>query len=154
MGPEKNSSLFLLLFAVATLLGSVRLGLGKTSAPGPGFLPFWGGTVLFLTSLIQFLSNVFSKTKKTELGLRRGLFTEPGWRKVLYVILALAVYAFFFESGGFLICTFFLMIFLLALTEARRWPVVLMGSLLITFLSYLLFEKVLMVGFPKGVLGF
>jgi len=153
MGPEKKSSLFLLLFAIATLVGSARLGLGKTSAPGPGFLPFWGGAVLFLASLIQFLSNVFSKPKIIEPGSRKGLFTEPGWRKVLYVILALAVYAFFFESGGFLICTFFLMIFLLAST-ARRWPIVLMGSLLITLLSYLLFEKVLTVGFPRGVLGF
>ena len=106
-----------------------------------------------MASLIQFLSNVFSKPKIIEPGSRKGLFTEPGWRKVLYVILALAVYAFFFESGGFLICTFFLMIFLLAST-ARRWPIVLMGSLLITLLSYLLFEKVLTVGFPRGVLGF
>jgi putative tricarboxylic transport membrane protein len=154
MGSEKKSSLFLLLFAIATLLGSAKLGLGKAGAPGPGFLPFWGGAVLFLTSLIQFLSNVFSKKKKNDSGSRSGLFAEPGWRKVFYVILALAIYAFFFENGGFLICTFFLMTFLLVVMQTRRWPIVLMESLLITLLSYLLFEKVLMAGFPKGVLGF
>jgi hypothetical protein len=154
MGLEKKSSLFLLLFAIATLLGSAKLGLGKMGSPGPGFLPFWGGAILFLTSLIQFLSKVFSKTKPLESESRRGLLAEPGCRKIFYVILALAVYTFFFESGGFLLCTFFLMIFLLAVMDARRWPIVLIESLLITLLSYILFEKVLMAGFPKGVLGF
>jgi putative tricarboxylic transport membrane protein len=154
MDPQRNSSLFLLLFAVATLLGSVILGLGKMGSPGPGFLPFWGGAVLFLTSLIQFLTIVFSKTKKIELQSQKGFLAEPGWRKVIYVMFALAIYTFFFESGGFLICTFFLMIFLLRVIETRRWHIVLIGSLLITLVSYIIFEKGLTAGLPKGVLGF
>lgn len=154
MDPEKNSSLFLILLSFVILYGSTRLGLGTAGNPGPGFLPFWGAAVLFVTSAIQFLLRIFFKIKKSKEEPQKNFLTDEGWWKVIYVILVLVSYTIFFERIGFILCTFFLMIFLLTVIEARRWYVILIESVLITLISYVVFEKGLTAGFPKGVLGF
>jgi putative tricarboxylic transport membrane protein len=152
--PEKSSSLFLLLLAFVILCGSARLGRGSAGNPGPGFLPFWGAAVLFVTSVIEFLLRIFSKIKEPKEEREKSFLTGRGWLKVIYVILALVIYTIFFERIGFILCTFFLMIFLLTVVEARRWHIILIESLLITLISYVIFEKGLTAGFPKGALGF
>jgi putative tricarboxylic transport membrane protein len=151
---EKSSSLFLLLLALVILYESARLGLGSVGSPGPGFLPFWGATVLFVTSVIQFLLKVFSKIKEPKEEREESFLLGRGWRKVLYIILALVIYTIFLEKIGFILCVFFLMVFLLTVIEARRWYIILLESVLITLISYVIFEKGLTVNLPKGVLGF
>jgi len=154
MDREKNSSLFLILLSFVILYGSTRLGLGTAGSPGPGFLPFWGAAVLFVTSALQFLLTMSSQIKKSKGDPRKSLLRNSGWRKVIYVLLSLVSYTILFERIGFILCTFFLMIFLLTVIEARRWHVILIESVLITLISYVVFEKGLTAGFPKGVLGF
>jgi putative tricarboxylic transport membrane protein len=152
--PEKSSSLFLLLLALAILYASAKLGLGTLREPGPGFLPFGGGAVLFLTSAIQILFQAFSTSTAHHGKPAMVFFAERGWRKVIYVILALAFYTFLLEMIGFLLCTFLLILFLLTVIEARSWYIILIESILIVVVCYIIFEKALMVGFPKGIFGF
>ena len=150
---EHYSSLFLLSLALAILYGSARLGLGTAGSPGPGFLPFWGGAVIFITSAIHFVSVLVSKRG------RQGQTTKPpiadaGSRKVVYVIAALLIYSVLFDIVGYILCTFFLLFFLLTVIEARRWYILLIETFLVTFISYVVFEKALKIGFPRGFLGF
>ena len=150
---EHYSSLFLLLLALAILYGSAKLGLGTAGSPGPGFLSFWGGAVLFITSIIRFFSVLVSRRGHRG-NPEKPFFAGAGWRKVVYVIAALVIYSAFFEKVGYLLCTFFLIFFLLTVIEARRWHVLLVETFLVTIISYIVFEKALMIGFPRGLWGF
>jgi putative tricarboxylic transport membrane protein len=149
---EKSSILFLLVLAAAILCASLKLGLGKLREPGPGFFPFLGGAVLFLASAVRLLLDLLDPGVKEEQAER--LFAGTRWRKVLVVIIALAVYAWVLETAGFILCTFFLMLLLLRAVEPKSWRITLIQSAAITLVSYVVFEKGLAVGFPKGILGF
>ena len=150
---EKGSTLFLLVLAAAILLASAKLGLGRLREPGPGFFPFLGGAILLLASVIRLL------VEGRRQGIDEGRQAEVAlmgakWPKVLVVMVALAVYAYVLEAAGFILCTFLLMLLLLRVMEPRSWPVTLIQSGVITLVSYVVFEKGLAVGFPKGILGF
>jgi putative tricarboxylic transport membrane protein len=151
--PEKSSSLFLLLVALAVLLGSVKLGLGTVGSPGPGFLPFLAAVVLAIASGIHFLSSLFSKVQRPK-GAVANLWTGAKWRKVIYAVLALVVYSIFFEDLGFIVSTLLLMIFMFMVMEVKHWYTVLIGGALVSLISYLVFQKLLAIGFPVGILGF
>ena len=151
--PEKGSSLFLFLVALAVLLGSTKLGLGTVGNPGPGFLPFLAAVVLAFCSGIYFLSRVMLTVQRSHDPLARP-WAGTKWRKVIYVVLTLIAYSIFFEDVGFIVCTFFLMMFLLMVMEVKHWYTVPIGGVLITFITYMAFEKILMTGFPRGILGF
>ncbi len=151
--PEKGSSLFLFHIALLVLGGSMKLGLGTLGNPGPGFIPFIAAGVLACSSFFHFLKETFfmSQRRKPTFG---GLWAGMQWRKVIYVSFVLMVYAFFFEKGGFLFCTLCLMMFLLTVTGVKHWYTVLIGSAAVTLLSYVVFDKLLAVGFPAGIFGF
>ncbi len=150
---EKGSSLFLFLVALVVLLGSKKLGLGVVSEPGPGFLPFLAAGVLALCSGAYFLSRVALTVPRSHDPLSKPR-AETQWRRVIYVVLALIAYSIFLEDVGFMICTFLLMMFLLKVMEVKHWYTVPIGGGLITFICYVTFEKILMIGFPRGILGF
>ena len=148
--PEKYSSLFLVLLGLAALCGSASLGLGTFRSPGPGLLPFLAAVTIFLSSTIHFLSRTFSKDESL-----KNLWGVAGWPKVvIYVTITLVIYTTLFESLGFILSTFFLMMVLLNITGRGRLLRVLIESVLITLTTYVFFEMGLSIGFPKGVLGF
>ena len=151
--PEKGSSLFLFLIALVVLLGAAKLGLGTVGNPGPGFLPFLAAGVLGLCSGAHFLANRVLTAQRSG-GAMAKLWAGAKWRKVIYVVLTLIAYSIFFEDVGFIVCTFFLMMFLLMVMGVKHWYTVPIGGVLITFITYVAFEKILMTGFPRGILGF
>jgi hypothetical protein len=151
--PENSSSLFLLLIAFAVLLGASNLGLGSVASPGPGFLAFLAAVVLAFSSGIHLISNILSKTPRSNETIAQ-LWAGTRWRKVTYVVLALLLYSIFLEQAGFILLTFLMMFFLLKITGVKPWYKALMAGALITIGSYLLFERYLKIGFPAGILGF
>src|SRR3972149_1557438 len=82
-GPEKGSSLFLFLVALAVLLGSTKLGLGTVGDPGPGFLPFLAAVVLAFCSGIYFFSRVVLAVQKSHEPLTRS-WAGTNVRKGIY----------------------------------------------------------------------
>jgi phosphatidylglycerophosphate synthase len=74
--------------------------------------------------------------------------------KLVLVLISLFLYALLMEWLGFLIVTLLLFIFLLGAIEKKRWPIVVLVSLIVTALSYLIFEVGLQSQLPKGPLEF
>jgi hypothetical protein len=54
---------------------------------------------------------------------------------------------------GFIVSTFCLVLALFRLGEARRWWILTGMSVIVTFLAYLIFGRLLHVYFPPGILG-
>jgi hypothetical protein len=145
------SGAFWFVFSAFSGYLSYELGLGILRQPGPGFFFFWTSIVTAVLSLIVMVRGFKMETGEaaTEPIIRRGSIVKVG-----LVLAALFIYAALVEQIGFIILTFLLFVFLLALIEKKRWIVSVSIGLVVTVISYLLFETALQSQLPKGLLEF
>jgi putative tricarboxylic transport membrane protein len=140
---------FWLIFSLGTAVESYRLGLGSIRAPGPGFVPFLIALCFAALSGLLLAQTLAAKTPKADTAAE----TEKRTRmKVFSVIGALLLYVFFFETAGFIVCTFLLIAYLLAIAGEMRWLSVVTTAALATVATYALFQLWLRVQLPAGVL--
>jgi putative tricarboxylic transport membrane protein len=144
------SGLFLLLLSVGTCVMAYRLGFGDVHNPGPGLIPFGVAALLFLMSMGLSLGSVFKIRNRYQ---ERGVFQGIDWRRVVLVLCALLGFGIAFNFLGFPICTFLLMIFLLAAVGRQKWWFTVIISFLTVLCAYLIFIVWLECPFPKGPFG-
>jgi putative tricarboxylic transport membrane protein len=130
---------------------SYRLGLGNLHQPGPGFIFFWTAVAMGVLSIAVF---VRARTGKKTGEPGGPIFGKENALKIIFVLLALFLYAFFMETLGFIPITLLLFIFLLGTIEKKRWGFAVLVSVVVTGVSYLVFEIWLKSQLPKGLLGF
>lgn len=148
--PDLWSGIFWLIISIYILAESLRLGFGHFSRPGPGFLLFWSALVLGVLSILICIRAVIVKNG-TDI---KRLWVGIGWKKVIPVIGSLLLYPVFLPVIGYIVATFCLLLFLfIGIKRSRIWLSGL-SSLLVTVLSYLLFNSWLGVELPKGFIGF
>ena len=144
------SSLFWVLVGAGVCYGGYDLDLGTLHDPGSGFIFFWVGIIMIGLSL-SILIQALRMREKGE-GLK-SIWSEVQWKKIVFVTLALFLYAYVFSTLGFIICTVILLIFLFKAVEPQRWSVAIMGAVLSTLTAYLLFQLWLGSQLPKGLLN-
>ena len=147
--PQIGSAVFLLFFGTLICWEARKLDIGRIVKPGPGFFPFWLGFFLILVAAALIIQQRWAKTGEPAPGLWKG----RQWGKIIYILGALSLYAFFLEFLGYLISTFLLMFFLFRAVEKQKWPVVILGSLSTSLLTYGLFKIWLQVQLPVGLWG-
>jgi putative tricarboxylic transport membrane protein len=148
---DRISGIFWLLFSVFVSIESYRLGLGTLHQPGPGFLFFWTGVAMGILSIAVFVRAWTGKRAEEPEG---PIFGKENLLKIILVLLSLFLYAFFMETLGFIPITLLLFIFLLGMIEKKRWGFAVFVSVVVTGVSYLVFEIWLKSQLPKGLLGF
>ena len=146
------SSLVCIGVGMLFCVGSVKFGDIRAGFPSAGFFPFVAGVILFLLSLIQ-LVGVFITGKARE-GKGEEFFQQKDSLKRLVITLVIL----FFYGGalvyvGFLITTFLFMVLLLRCLKPQKWKPVLLTAFLTSLSSYTLFEILLKVQLPRGILG-
>jgi putative tricarboxylic transport membrane protein len=144
------SSAFWLIVAILICAGSLRFDLGGFKKPGPGFLPFGAGLVLGGLALVVMI-NALRKSDEDV-----GVFWEDPTRKykVFLTLILIIVYTIILEPLGFPVATLLVIGFLLRFIYPQRWRNVIIGALLITMGSYIIFQVLLEAQLPKGFLGF
>ena len=147
---DRTSSLFWLLVSILVFAESHRIGIGTVQNPGMGFVAFGASGILGILSLVLFLQAALRKEDTPS----KPLFAHTLWRRVLFVLLALTVYARVMPELGYLISTFLLMSLLFWVLERGRIGFVLLYSLLATIFTHLVFSKWLNCQFPHGWFGF
>jgi putative tricarboxylic transport membrane protein len=140
------SNFLFALFGLITSWGSVNVGLGTLTHPGPGFFPFWAGILLILISLFQLMKS-FPIRKSVE----RNIWINIEWKNLIVFALSLFVYIFVIDLLGFLISSFFLLAILFKMPKGQKWYMAILSSFLTVFFSYLIFGYWLDVYFPRGV---
>ena len=144
------TSVVLIALTVFVLVEASRLPFGTLRVPQAGFWPLILGIVLAILSSIHFIM-----TLKRVPGGGSPFWSEPGaWKKIVLVLAPLAVFCFVFERLGFLISVFLLMGFLLRVIKPLKWHWVFVIALLSSVLPYFIFQNLLGVQLPSGLLGF
>jgi len=148
---DRISGIFWLCFAVSVVIQSYHLGLGTLHKPGPGFLFFWVNIVLGIMSLIVLIR---AWAAKKDEGAQPSIFGSQNVSKIIFVMISLFLYALLMEPVGFIPVTLLLFIFILKIIEKKGWFYTLFVSVVVTVISYLIFETWLQSQLPKGLLGF
>jgi putative tricarboxylic transport membrane protein len=149
MSSDRAAGLFWLVVGIVVSAASYRLGLGSVREPGTGFLPFGAGMLLAILSLCA----LFQEYRKQP-SPKEPLFKGALWLKVILAFVALLVYAQVLPYGGYITCTFLLMLLLFNIVERQKAWRVALYSLLTTGLTYYVFSKALNLQFPTGPFGF
>ena len=148
---DMGSSLVWLGVGIIFLVGSLLEGLFRRGIPGPGFLPFIIAVSLIVLSLMVFFPAFSRKIEGT--GKVENFFPEEdSFKKILFGLIALFAYGFALEYTGYIITTFFFMIFTSRIMERGKWTGPLFMAALTALLSYFLFVS-LEVQLPRGLLG-
>ena len=145
------SSIFWLTMGMGVCYGGYELELGTLNDPGSGFLFFWVGIIMIGLSL----SILIRAMKETAVPgeLKRVLWTEIRWKKIVSVLVALFLYAYVFTFLGFIVSTFLLLTFLFKVVEPQKWSWAILGAIISTLTAYGIFQLWLGSQLPKGFLG-
>lgn len=144
--PDWRSGFFFLLLGIVVCYFSSRIGLGKPSHPGPGFMPFLAGLLLAFLSLVLLLQVAFGRTVQS-------------WpitfrvKNIAVILAAMAAYGSLLDRIGFLFITFLFVTFLVRVIEPRSWVKSIMAGACSAVASYLLFEILLKSQLPRSPLG-
>jgi putative tricarboxylic transport membrane protein len=134
-----------LALGVAAIFESAKLPLGTVRNPGQGFFPWWISIVIVLLAVVLLTQALTSRPSTNQ--------QAPGRiAKVTALLLVLAAYTFLLDFLGYLICTFFLVLFMLRATDPHRWLVALSMALFTAVGSYVVFAIWLSVPLPRGLL--
>jgi hypothetical protein len=147
---EIISSVLWLCIAIAVLIASIRLSIGPFHNPGPGFLAFCAGFLLAVLSGALIAAGFKGKEQSSHLA---DLWKDRDWKMPLFVVAAIILYCFTLPELGYLTATFGLMIVLFALNKINLWLTI-SGALLITILTFILFDFLLKMPLPRGFFGF
>ncbi|HEU4342629.1 MAG TPA: tripartite tricarboxylate transporter TctB family protein [Candidatus Binatia bacterium] len=134
-----------LAFGAAAAFESAKLPFGTVHSPGQGFFPWWISAVILLLALLLLAQALTS---------RPGTGREAPGRiaKVAALLVVLAGYTFLLEPLGYPLCTFFLVLFMLRVTDPQRWAIALGMAAITAVGSYGLFAMWLNVPLPRGPL--
>jgi putative tricarboxylic transport membrane protein len=138
-------AVLVLALGAAAIFESAKLPLGTVRNPGQGFFPWWTSAVIVLLALVLLTQALVSRPSTNQ--------QTPGRiAKVTALLLVVSAYTFLLDFLGYLLCTFLLVLFMLRVTDAQRWPVALSMALLTAVGSYVVFAIWLSVPLPRGPL--
>lgn len=138
------ASLFSGCLGIGFIVGSIKLRLGTATEPQPGFFPFLGGILLFLLSSILFVRALRGSTGETTFG---------NLRRPAILILGLVFYVSLLNSIGYIITTTCLAAIVLLVMDTKPPWLVAGTSLSLALATYFLFNRLLGMPLPGGILS-
>ncbi len=126
-------------------MGAVQLHVGSPTEPQPGFFPFLGGISLIFLSVIIFSRGWLGRSRNEA---AFGEVRRPAL--VLTVLIGLVVVL---DRLGFVIGTFVASGLILRILRVKSWRVLILTSLGLSLGTYLLFDRLLGIDLPTGMLG-
>ena len=149
--PDQYAGIFWILLGGVITVSSFYYGVGSFSTPGPGFITFLAGAILTFLSLVLCISS--SKSKGSGQSLR-SLWEDRQTGKAFYILGLLVAYMFLMTPLGFLLSTFFLLIFLFRVQASYSLKKLILLSAASTIISIIVFDVWLGVQLPRGFMGY
>ena len=137
-------SLFLFFLGIEAVIGAIRLHVGSPTEPQPGFFPFLGGISLIV------LSSIILLKVRTGQSQKKVVFGDVGRPALLLVVMIVLVGV--LDRLGYVIGTFIASGLILRILNVKSWRVLLFTSLCLSIGTYILFDKLLGIELPVGIL--
>jgi putative tricarboxylic transport membrane protein len=145
---EKVTCLLFFLLAVFIGFESIKYPLGTIDNPGPGFLPL----LLGITMAVMTIALAVRVWKNGPAKVHHTFWPEKGGlSKVSLAFLTVLLFTALLEITGYMINIFFLFLILLRPIGRQKWIWSISISVGATLVSYLLFDRWLMIPLPRGI---
>ena len=151
MSVERVGSFFWAAVGLISVYGSFHVGLGTLREPGPGLLTFLAGCFISVMAVIDILKCLLQKKEWAKLST---LWAEVNWHRSLIVLLIIIGFILLLERLGFFLSGFLVMFSLFKWVERLSWEKAIMFPVVTLGLTYLLFNVLLKLNLPRGILGF
>jgi putative tricarboxylic transport membrane protein len=135
-----------LLFGATAAYESTKLPFGTIHSPGPGFFPWWTSILIVLLALFLLVQVL---TSRSAAAAAEGFGRIA---KVVALLIVLAAYTFLLDLVGYPLCTFFLVLFMLRVTDPQPWAIAVGVAGITAVGSYIVFAIWLSVPLPRGPL--
>ncbi len=135
-----------ILFGLLIIWESRRLQYGSESGPGPGFFPFWLGSVIVLTAFLSLYKSGKPEREKVD---KDPFFS--GWqqaRKPVLVLAAFSALIILVRFTGFYIGSALFIGLIVGIVERRSWTTVAAVTILSLVGFYYVFDRLLQVQLP------
>lgn len=151
----KRLSFFFYGFLIFTGIGicwlSLQMGYGEAARPGSGFLPFWFGLLMALISLGIVIQGYRQKKDKLAAGNKRTpQAIDP--RKPLVILGAMVLYGLCLYPLGSVLANMIFLLLILQLVWPKGWKFNLVAMLLINSAFYVVFQILMEVRLPLGLI--
>ena len=140
-------SVLLILTGSGAIVESIRLKVGTLMRPQPGFFPFVAGILLIALSLVLLIRGCLGGRTSRQ---PREAFGEL--RRPAVLVAGIGIYAGVLDPVGYLISTLLIAALVLGVLRVRSWKVLCLGSLALSAGTYLLFDRILGIDLPPGIL--
>ena len=150
---EAIGGMVLLLFGMVTIILALRMPLGTFRAAGTGLFPLLLGIILMILSGLFLLNLLLRKERELEKKEAPVKATPRSLKPVILFLGMMALAALFFNSLGYPLIAFLLMVALLKILGMKRWAHKILLSFITSVASYLLFVQWLKIPLPKGWIG-
>lgn len=143
------AGIFWTILGLAIALKSLSYQVGTLGHPAPGFLPFWAGVCIIILSCCSVVNSLRRPSTPHPFFEQKG-----GLGRMLTTFLSICAYILVVSRLGFLVSTLLLLGFLLRTIYPQSWRRTILFSVLVSALSFVVFEHWLKVPLPKGLAGF
>lgn len=135
--------------AVLVCILSLEVEVGTLSVPGPGMFPFVFAVFLGGLALLDLVRTAVA-------GGPQSKGEEWSWRRPVLAMLFLVLYSLILRPLGYLPSTFILFFFLWQIVPGgkREWRRAVFGASAAALTTYGVFDKLLQIPLPRGILGF
>jgi putative tricarboxylic transport membrane protein len=141
---ELTAGLFFTFIGIGVIIEGLRLHLGTITEPLPGFFPFLSGVTLAGLSSILLVRAFYGPSQPIR-------SFKNLWRPAI-LIAGLVFYISIFDLAGYIISTLILAFIILRIMDTKPWWVIVLASLILAVGSYFLFDRLLDVSLPGGLL--
>jgi len=149
--PYQIASSLTFLFALFMGRESLRLKYYTELGPGPGFFPFWTSLLIGVLSVVIFFQATFRQSD----AMPRDFFaTRAGYLRTAAVLAALVTVGALMEDIGYRMTMLAFFLFLTFTLGRTPWIANVIISIAGSLGTFWLFNNVLMVPLPIGMLGF
>ncbi len=148
---DQITAIVLLLFSAFIIEESSRMTLFVEFAPGYGFFPFWLGVLMAILSIMLLVDALRRPDAADDVA---SFPSKPVLINVILIMASLGLYAFLMEIAGYILDTLVLAVLLLGVVEREKPRTTLIAAVSMTAALYVIFQLILGVSLPKGILGF
>jgi putative tricarboxylic transport membrane protein len=140
------------IFGGITSVLSLQMPIGTYRMAGTGMFPLILGILLMILSSAFILKNVL-QGKKEQVKKEASPKSTGSIKQLILFLSSMVLATLFFNSLGYPLTSFLLMVALLRILEIKRWGLNILISAVAAAGSYFLFVKWLSIPLPKGWIG-
>jgi len=146
----KNSAdivagLVLIIVGMGAIVGAIGLRVGTPTEPQPGFFPFLSGVSILVLSSIILVQGWLGRTQSS---ISFGEIRRPAM-----LITVLIAFVGLLEPLGYLITSPLIVVLALRIMGIKSWKVLLTTSLGLAIGTFVLFDRLLGITLPVGILS-